>query len=1040
MTGKLLTIFSLVLLTASFASAAPFQVDLSQSGAVEPGWIDWNTGSKVDNANVSKQFLKQAEFDDDFTIDFIKIDSRNRATVDQTIPLHDVLGDAFKESNPFDMVIKGLAPGIYVFKGWHHDPKEDVPNDDGTLNITVKDADGTRVVADHLQQSWGPKPAFVCASSFTFRSDGTNNVTITFGDNNDGNNNEAYLNGFAIEVAVVPSQASKPQPDQGAVDVPRDVVLRWTPADTAPATNGHRVYFSNVEADVKNGAATANRGTVSLPEFDVMSLPVRLVYETTYYWRIDEASTTGWSAGPVWHFTTEPFAYRIPSSAITATASSRHNDSMTPNKTINGAGLDASDGHSTAEADMWMSSNAGPQPSWIQYEFDEVYSLKEMWVWNFNQTLEPLVGFGIKEASIQYSADGVTWATLAERTQIARAPGTAGYAHNTTLDFGGVAARYVRITAISSWGGGSQYGLSEVHFYYVPMSVREPQPASAAAGVGPEVVLKWRAGREAAKHDVYLGLDEGAVLGGTVPTASVTTSSYDAGTLQLASTYYWRVDEVNAAETPAEWVGPVWSFLTPEFLPVDDFETYTNESPNRVFQTWIDGAGFSSDKFFPDGNPGNGSGSLVGYDPLAGKIMETVIIHGGAQSMPLAYDNTSGATRSEAERTFVVPQDWTQAGIKALTLHFRGAAENTPGSLYVKINSTKIAYDGAQTDISSLRWVEWNIDLASIGGNLRSVNKLTIGVENGGSGTLYIDDIRLYPSRCVAALRQPQGDLNGDCTVDYLDVQIMARDWLAGDATLATAPTASAKTGLLACYTLDGNVSDTSGSNLNGTAKGNPVYEAGVVGQAMMFDGIDDYVDCTNNVKFDTITENITVAAWIRVDVFDKTYQAIVTKGDSSWRIARNGESNGIQWRCNGPPQTLRINGNVNVNDAQWHHVAGTYDGAMARLYIDGIPDGSMAATGAISKNTASVYIGGNAEQTARMWKGSIDDVRIYNRALTDAEVRLLADSTPGDGKLYLPVRSAAELYEKEPANSRSVNMRDFAELAGQWLSMQLWP
>ena len=190
--------------------------------------------------------------------------------------------------------------------------------------------------------------------------------------------------------------------------------------------------------------------------------------------------------------------------------------------------------------------------------------------------------------------------------------GAAGYTYSTTVAFGGVPAKYVRIIARSSWGGGNQYGLSEVRFYHVPMSAREPQPASGAADAGPEVVLKWRPGREAAKHDVYLGLDEGAVLDGTAPTATVTTPSFDAGTLQLASTYYWRVDEVNAAETPAEWMGRVWSFSTPEFLPVDDFEGYTNESPNRVFQTWVDGAGFSADTFFPNGNPGNGSGRWLG--------------------------------------------------------------------------------------------------------------------------------------------------------------------------------------------------------------------------------------------------------------------------------------------------------------------------------------------------------------------------------------------------------------------------------------------
>ncbi len=1042
MSHRMPIVCSLVLLMASVLCAAPFQVDLSQNGDVEPGWIDWNTGgTRLGGANVSKQFLKQAEFDDDFTIDFVKIDSRNRSQVDASIPLHDLLDDAFKSSNAFDMVIKGLAPGVYVFKGWHHDPKEDVKNDDGTLNITVKDADGSRLVADHLQQSWGPKPAFVCSSSFTFRADGTNNVTITFVDNNDGNNNEAYLNGFVIEVAPVVGQASEPQPAHQAVDVPRDVVLGWTPAETAPAVNGHKVYFSKTLDEVKNGAAAASRGIVSLPEFDVKSLPFPLDYGTTYYWRIDEATSTGgWSTGPVWSFTAEPLAYPIAGSTILASASGSLSSDTTPGKTIDGSGLDLNDGHSTELKDMWVVGPTSPQPPWIQYEFNRVFCLHEMRVWNSNQAIESLVGFGMKDVLVEYSTDGQTWTALAGDTQFAQASGTPGYAYNTTIAFGDVPAKYVRITARSSWSGGNQYGLSEVRFYQIPTAARQPQPASGAMDTGPEVILTWRPGRKAASHDVYLGEDQEAVLNGTTPVANVTTPSFDAGTLQLAGTYYWRVDEVNAAETPAEWTGRVWSFSTPEFLTVDDFESYTNESPNRVFQTWIDGAGFSADKFFPNANPGNGSGALVGYDPLAGTIMETVIVHGGAQSMPLAYDNTAGATRSEAERTFAIPQDWTRAGIKALTLHFRGAAENTAGQLYVKINNVKIAYNEAAADISSLRWVQWNIDLTTVSASVKSVNKLTIGVENGGSGLLYIDDIQLHPSRCVTALRQTEGDLNGDCTVDYLDVQIMADDWLVRDASLPTAAAASAKTGLLACYTLDGNVSDTSGNNLNGTAQGKPVFEAGAIGQALMFDGIDDYVDCTNNVKFDAITNNLTVAAWIRVDRFDKNYQAIVTKGDSSWRIARNGTGDDIQWRGNGPTPSLEVVSQAVVNDGQWHHVAGTYDGATARLYVDGVLDGSMATTGVITKNTAPVLIGSNSEKAGRLWAGSVDDVRIYNRALTEAEVRLLTDTTPGDGKLYVPVRSSAELYDKEPVNSRSVNLRDFAELAGQWLGIQLWP
>jgi hypothetical protein len=221
---------------------------------------------------------------------------------------------------------------------------------------------------------------------------------------------------------------------------------------------------------------------------------------------------------------------------------------------------------------------------------------------------------------------------------------------------------------------------------------------------------------------------------------------------------------------------------------------------------------------------------------------------------------------------------------------------------------------------------------------------------------------------------------------------------------------------------------------------GNPTFTPGIAGQALTFDGVGDYVDCTNNVKWDAIADKITVSVWFRVDVFDVTYQPIVTKGDSSWRIARNSETNGLQWRCNGPVPTFRINGVVNVNDGEWHHAAGTYDGATAWLYVDGKLDGTMATAGLIAKNTQKVFLGGNSEQAARLWKGSIDEVRIYNRASTEAEVRYLADQTPGDGKLYVPLMSVAELYSAEPANQKSVNLKDFAQLAMNWLDRQLWP
>ena len=113
---KFLCMLTLLVMTVSAVSGAPVvKVDLSQSGDVERGWIDWNTdNNRLGNADVSRKFVNEADFDEDFTIDFIKIDSRNRDDVDPSIPMYLLLQDAFKEGDPFDMVIKNLDAGIYT--------------------------------------------------------------------------------------------------------------------------------------------------------------------------------------------------------------------------------------------------------------------------------------------------------------------------------------------------------------------------------------------------------------------------------------------------------------------------------------------------------------------------------------------------------------------------------------------------------------------------------------------------------------------------------------------------------------------------------------------------------------------------------------------------------------------------------------------------------------------------------------------------------------------------------------------------------------
>lgn len=206
--------------------------------------------------------------------------------------------------------------------------------------------------------------------------------------------------------------------------------------------------------------------------------------------------------------------------------------------------------------------------------------------------------------------------------------------------------------------------------------------------------------------------------------------------------------------------------------------------------------------------------------------------------------------------------------------------------------------------------------------------------------------------------------------------------------------------GLIARWIFDestGSVAaDSSGNGNEGTLQGNPVWQpsGGKSKGALLFDGDGDYVKVGNESRFD-IAGEITVAAWIKVNRFDKDWQAIVTKGDSAWRLQRNQNKDSLELACTGVKVPSNspyggLYGQRGVNDGQWHHVVGVYDGEKMYLYIDAVLDVSQAASGGIGTNDQPVYIGENSEMAQRFWNGLIDEVRIYNCALDEGRIKAL--------------------------------------------------
>jgi Concanavalin A-like lectin/glucanases superfamily len=202
-------------------------------------------------------------------------------------------------------------------------------------------------------------------------------------------------------------------------------------------------------------------------------------------------------------------------------------------------------------------------------------------------------------------------------------------------------------------------------------AVGGPNPANGAVDVKPTTLLTWTAGAIAASHEVYFGTDPNAVKNATNTSPEYKGSkalgdeSYDPGKLELETRYYWRIDEVNTANPDSPWKGNVWSFTTGDFYVIDDFESYTDDDANNlaIWQTWVDGYGVAD------------NGAQVGY--LMPPYAEQTVVHGGAQSMPLLYNNTAGVTNSEVSLAMTVQGDWTEGGVAELSLWFRGS----PGSV-----------------------------------------------------------------------------------------------------------------------------------------------------------------------------------------------------------------------------------------------------------------------------------------------------------------------------------------------------------------------
>jgi len=305
-----------------------------------------------------------------------------------------------------------------------------------------------------------------------------------------------------------------------------------------------------------------------------------------------------------------------------------------------------------------------------------------------------------------------------------------------------------------------------------------PTPVIEQSGLALDTDLSWVNGLETVYQNVYLGKDLSSVINADTTSPEFKAqigleNTYDPGQLEMYRTYYWRVDQL---DENGELIvkGKIWRFSTIESIIVDDFETYDFDG-NFIDLTWTDASG---------------SGRI--YAELYQDIVQSPI-----NSMRIAYSNMDPPYKSDLIRSFSTAQDWTD-GVKVLSLSYYGQSMNSLAQpLYVTIKDTiggtvTLAHPDP-TITTTEEWGTWDIDLTALTGvDLTQVASLTIrlgsGQDEGASffaDYFYIDDIVLYPSRCVAEFG-PSADLTGDCLVNYADLNYLAKGWLRGDDSATT--------------------------------------------------------------------------------------------------------------------------------------------------------------------------------------------------------------------------------------------------------------
>lgn len=230
-------------------------------------------------------------------------------------------------------------------------------------------------------------------------------------------------------------------------------------------------------------------------------------------------------------------------------------------------------------------------------------------------------------------------------------------------------------------------------------------------------------------------------------------------------------------------------------------------------------------------------------------------------------------------------------------------------------------------------------------------------------------------------------------TIYIDDVAVSNTGWIGSVAPVKINSSQNSKltNGLVGLWSFDGadisgvTAYDRSGAGNNGTIYNGAAPTIGKVGQALIFDsdGAGDKFVSAGAIVAHT---NLSLAAWVNPSSYGGEMQTIIL-GSGAYYLSLNndGSLNGYWYGTS--PEGYHSSGAGTVPLNQWSHVVAVWDGSYVKLYINGVQKNAVQVTGAGNSATATIL---GAENTSRQFKGKIDEVRVYNRALSADEAKQL--------------------------------------------------